>query len=342
MGKDIAREAEVDKAGMRRLEGGRFLMGSNHFYPEEAPARLVQVDDFWIDEAPVTNSEFARFVAETGHVTFAELAPDPRDYPGLRPEMARAGSLVFEAPVGAVSLSDFSQWWNFRFGADWRHPLGPESSIVGLEDHPVVHVAYSDAETYAAWASKTLPTEAEWEFAARGGLDAAEFAWGAELAPGGAMLANYWQGQFPYENLALDGYERTSPVRNFPPNGYGLHDMIGNVWEWTCDWFSLPARSKQRKTKKNGGCCAIPRNPLGGRKRDSYDPCMPETPIGRKVIKGGSHLCAENYCQRYRPAARHPQAIDSSTTHVGFRCVVRESGRKAEQDRRQYGYRRSR
>lgn len=307
---------------MRRIEGGRFRMGSDRFYPEEAPVRSVRVDPFWIDETPVTNAQFARFVSETGYVTLAEIAPDPADYPGMDPDMARAGSLVFEKTAGPVDMNDFAQWWQFRFGADWRHPLGPGSSIEGIEAHPVVHVAYQDAEAYAAWAGKALPTEAEWEFAARGGGDT-DYAWGDQLAPGGAMLANYWQGLFPFANTLLDGFERTSPVRHYPANGYGLHDMIGNVWEWTSDWYATPGvRDNKPVKKKAGACCAIP-NPRGARERDSYDPYAPDVRIPRRVLKGGSHLCAENYCQRYRPAARHPQPVDSSTTHIGFRCVLR-------------------
>ncbi len=310
---------DPDTRGMIALPGGRFRMGSDRFYPEEAPARTVSVDPFWIDEVPVTNAEFARFVGATGYITIAEIAPDPADYPGLAPEMARAGSLVFHRTAGPVDTRDFSQWWGFEFGADWQHPLGPDSSLEGLEEHPVVHIAYPDAAAYAAWAGKTLPTEAEWEFAARGGLDDADYAWGNELAPGERMLANYWQGLFPFANQMLDGWERTSPVRSFPPNDYGLYDMIGNVWEWTADWFALPTVPK----KPFKGACCVPSNPRGALKRQSFDPHSPAMKIGRKVLKGGSHLCAENYCQRYRPAARHPQAVDSATTHIGFRCVIR-------------------
>jgi sulfatase modifying factor 1 len=306
------------EAAMRHVSGGAFLMGSDLFYPEEAPRRRVRVGGFRIDVTPVTNAQFARFVAETGHVTLAEITPDPADYPGLAPEMARAGSLVFRRTDGPVDLKDYRQWWEFAFGADWRHPLGPDSDLGGLEDHPVVHVAQADAEAYAAWAGKSLPTEAEWEFAARGGLDGTEFAWGDELAPEGRMLANYWQGNFPYANQLLDGWERTSPVGSFPPNGHGLSDMIGNVWEWTSDWWSLPGPVK----KKFKGACCVPANPHGGRERDSRE--AGGLPIGRKVLKGGSHLCAPNYCQRYRPAARHAQAIDSSTSHIGFRCIIRD------------------
>lgn len=305
---------------MRRLEGGAFVMGSARFYPEEAPARTVRIDPFWIDETPVTNAAFARFVDETGHVTQAEIAPDLKDYPGLLPDMAVPGSLVFEKTRGPVDLSDVSQWWHFRPGADWRHPLGRDSAIDDLLDHPVVHVAYADALAYAKWAGKSLPTEAEWEYAARGGLDDADYAWGDELAPGGAMMANYWQGLFPFANQVLDGWERTSPVRTFPANGFGLYDMIGNVWEWTRDWYAVMTSTA---AKARGGCCEIPVNPRGGREHDSHEPGAPRPAFGRKVLKGGSHLCAENYCQRYRPAARHPQTVDSATTHIGFRCVRR-------------------
>lgn len=302
---------------MRLVPGGEFTMGSERFYPEERPRRRVYVDPFWIDETPVTNAQFATFVAATGYRTFAEVAPDPKDYPGMPPELARAGSLVFRQPGGPVNLNDFRQWWTFSFDAWWRAPLGPGSSIDGMGDHPVVHIAYQDAEAYAAWAGKALPTEAQWEYAARGGLVGAEFAWGDELAPGGRMLANFWQGEFPRHNQMLDGWERTSPVRTFPANGFGLFDMIGNVWEWTADWYSHPADF----WKMPGSCC-VPANPRGGREEGSYDPAMPGQRIGRKVLKGGSHLCAPNYCQRYRPAARYAQPIDTSTGHVGFRCVM--------------------
>ncbi|HSH93302.1 MAG TPA: formylglycine-generating enzyme family protein, partial [Roseimicrobium sp.] len=223
-----AREARAD-AGMVFVPGGTFRMGSDHHYPEEAPAHRVTVDGFWMDSTPVTNREFRRFVEETRYVTFAEIAPKAEDYPGALPHMLKAGSLVFKPPAGAVDLRNWSQWWEFKFGANWRRPYGRGSWIKGLEDHPVVHVAYKDAEAYATWAGKELPTEAEWEFAARGGLEDKEFAWGDELTPEGRQMANTWQGALPHENLKLDGYERTSPVAAFPPNNYGLHDMIGNV-----------------------------------------------------------------------------------------------------------------
>lgn len=301
------------------LPGGTFRMGSDRFYPEEAPVHNVTVDGFWIDPTPVTNRQFKAFVRATGHVTVAEKVPDPKDYPGALAEMLYAGSLVFSPPAGPVDLRDWGQWWQFLKGADWRHPYGPKSTINGLDNHPVVHVAYADALAYARWAGKDLPTEAEWEFAARGGLDGADYAWGDELAPGGQHRANTWQGRFPHENLAHDGFTRTSPVKAFPPNGFGIHDMIGNVWEWTSDWYAPRHEADAAKA------CCVPQNPRGGVEADSFDPAQPDIPIPRRVLKGGSHLCAPNYCQRYRPAARHAEAIDTSTSHVGFRCVARPS-----------------
>jgi len=302
---------------MKLIRGGEFLMGSDRHYPEEAPVRRAVVGDFWIDERPVTNRDFARFVEATGYRTLAETAPDPADYPGMAPEMARAGSAVFMKADRPIGVSDPSRWWAFVFGADWRHPLGPESSIADLLDHPVVQVAYADALAYAEWAGKSLPTEAEWEYAARGGLEGAAYAWGEDFEPEGRPLANYWQGQFPWENTLADGWERTSPVGAFPPNGFGLHDMIGNVWEWTCDWYG-----RTNADGKKGACCGPPRA-RAAVEAESYDPAEAGLRIGRKVLKGGSHLCAENYCRRYRPAARHPQAVDSPTSHIGFRCIVR-------------------
>ena len=304
--------------GMVLIAGGTFRMGSDRHYPEEAPEHRVTVDKFWIDRTPVTNAEFRRFVNATGYVTFAEIKPEPNDYPGALPHMLKAGSLVFAPPKHPVDLRDWSQWWTFKFGANWRHPYGPRSSISGLDNHPVVHIAYRDAEAYAKWAGKTLPTEAEWEFAARGGLDGAEYAWGEEFAPAGRHMANTWQGVFPLQNLVEDGYRRTSPVTAFPPNGYGVHDMIGNVWEWTSDWWSTRHEADAAKP------CCIPNNPRGGPQAASYDPCQPNIKIPRRVLKGGSHLCAPNYCRRYRPAARHAEPVDTSTSHVGFRCVVRK------------------
>jgi formylglycine-generating enzyme len=307
-----------DTPGMLWLPGGEFTMGSDRFYPEERPARRVRVPAFRIDRHPVTNRQFAAFVAAAGFRTFAEIAPTVADYPGLPECMAKAGSLVFESPPARVALDDPTQWWKFRFGACWRQPLGEGSSIVGLEEHPVVHVSYSDADAYASWAGKALPTEAEWEYAARGGLECAEFAWGDELYPQGAMLANLWQGSFPRRNELRDGWQRTSPVQAFPPNGFGLFDMIGNVWEWTADWYSLPADRRQPAR----GCC-VPKDPRTTSEDGGRGAAGARLGGARKVLKGGSHLCAPNYCQRYRPAARIPQEIDTTSGHVGFRCVIR-------------------
>lgn len=311
---------QADTADMVWIVGGTFRMGSDRHYPEEAPAHLVSVDGFWMDRTPVTNRQFEAFVKATGYTTFAEICPDPKDYPGALPSMLYAGSLVFSQPEHRVDLHNWGEWWRYLEGANWRHPYGPGSSIKGLDSHPVVHVTFSDALSYARWAGKDLPTESEWEFAARGGLEGAEFAWGDEFNPGGRYLANTWQGDFPSQNLARDGFQRTSPVMSFPPNGYGLHDMIGNVWEWTCDWYAPRHSSDALKP------CCVPKNPRGGREEDSYDPGQPAIRIPRKVIKGGSHLCAPNYCRRYRPAARHAEAIDTSTSHIGFRCVRRGQG----------------
>jgi formylglycine-generating enzyme len=296
------------------IPDGTFAMGSNEHYPEEAPVHEASVGGFWMDEHPVTNLEFMRFVKAIGHVTFAELPPDPSHYPGAKPENLKAGSIVFKKSSGPVDLRNPYNWWDWKAGADWRHPEGPGSSLHGRERHPIVHVAYSDAEAYARWAGKELPTEAEWEFAARGGLEGAEFAWGNEMMPKGEPMANTWQGEFPYENLLVDGYEGTSPVGTFPPNGYGLLDIIGNVWEWTTDWYTANHEAASP-------CCG------GDPRAMSIDP-NDNAKVPRKVMKGGSHLCAPNYCRRYRPAARMAQPIDTSTCHLGFRCIVRSRGGK--------------
>ncbi len=299
------------------IPGGTFRMGSDRHYPEETPVHRVTLGGFWIDRSPVTNRQFKEFVRATGHVTFAEIPPDPKHYPAALPHMLYAGSLVFRPPGRPVDLNHWGEWWTFLRGANWRHPYGPKSNINSLDNHPVVHVTFDDALAYAQWAGKDLPTEAEWEFAARGGLDGVEFAWGDEFMPGGKHMANTWQGNFPNENLCEDGFERTSPVMAFPPNNYGLYDMIGNVWEWTSDWWSDKHQADAAKP------CCIPENPRGGHEEGSYDPLQPEIKIPRKVIKGGSHLCAPNYCRRYRPAARHAEPVDTSTSHLGFRCVLR-------------------
>jgi formylglycine-generating enzyme len=301
--------------GMVRIPGGIFLMGSDHHYPEEAPAHRVSVAGFWMDARTVTNREFTRFVEETGHVTLAERPVNPDDYPGALPDMLAPSSVVFSKPRERVDLGNHYNWWVYVRGANWRHPRGPASSLKGLADHPVVHVSYEDAEAYAKWVGKELPTEAEWEFAARGGLEGAEFAWGSELTPGGRHMANNWQGEFPWQNLQADGYEWTAPAGSFPANGYGLYDMAGNVWQWTTDWF-------QDHNKIDSPCCTM-ENPRGAKREDSFDSRQPKVQIPRKVMKGGSFLCAPNYCRRYRPAARMAQPVDTSTCHLGFRCIVR-------------------
>jgi sulfatase modifying factor 1 len=297
-------------AGMTWVPGGTFAMGSERFYPEERPVHRVEVDGFWMDTHPVTVAEFRRFVAETGYVTVAERPFDVAAYPGADPALLVPGSLVFLKARGPVDLRDVRNWWVYMPGASWRAPSGPGSRVAGRLRHPVTHVAYDDAAAYAAWAGKALPTEAEWERAARGGLDGATFAWGDELAPSGRIMANVWQGEFPWQNLCLDGYEGTSPVTAFAPNGFGLFDMTGNAWEWTTDFFTASHPGEAAKA------CCIPQNPRVAAPQS-------DEPIPRRVIKGGSHLCAPNYCLRYRPAARQGEAIDTSTNHIGFRCVVR-------------------
>lgn len=305
----------VDRAVKHvRVPDGEFLMGSDEHYPDEGPRRRVVVRGFYIDTTLVTNAQFAEFVADTGHVTVAEIAPKAEEFPGANPDDLVPGSLVFTMTRGPVSLRDFRQWWTWTHGADWRHPLGPDSDLEGLDDHPVVHVAYADAEAYADWAGKRLPTEAEWEYAARGSLDGAEFTWGeGDPQDTAEPKANTWQGGFPYENSELDGWTRTSPVGSYEANGYGIYDMAGNVWEWTTDWYSDRSMSNQH------ACCGPDGPPT---ESGSYDPQQPQFRIPRKVVKGGSHLCTIQYCFRYRPAARQPQMIDTSTSHIGFRCVT--------------------
>jgi formylglycine-generating enzyme len=297
---------------MRRIEGGTFAMGSDEFYPEERPVHRVTVDGFWIDEHSVTAADYRRFVRETGYTTVAERPLDAADYPDADPELLVPGSLVFRKTSGPVELNDVRNWWEYVPGAYWKKPAGPGSTINGRDRHPVVQVAYEDAEAYATWAGKSLPTEAEWEYAARGGLDGARFAWGEDEVPNGSRMANTWQGEFPWRNSKDDGFEGTSPVGSFEPNGYGLLDMCGNVWEWTSDFFRM-----QHDDEVERPCCA-PRNPRVSAPQS-------DEPIPRRVIKGGSHLCAPNYCLRYRPAARQGETVDTSTGHIGFRCVVRDA-----------------
>jgi sulfatase modifying factor 1 len=311
----VAELAQPTDPGMVWIPGGSFQMGSEKFYPEERPAHKVTVDGFWMDRCTVTNEQWEFFVDETRYVTLAERVPDPADFPGATPELLVAASVVFTQPNGPVDLSSCSNWWTYVQGASWRHPMGPSSSLRGLEKHPVVHIAYDDAHAYAKWAGKELPTEAEWEFAARGSLANADYEWGNELNPGGRFMANTWQGEFPWQNLNGDGFEGTAPVGSFPANGYGLFDMTGNVWEWTEDWYQDHIQQS---------CCGNI-NPQGGRMEKSYDPLLPNVRVPRKVMKGGSFLCAPNYSQRYRPAARMAQPIDTSMCHLGFRCITRET-----------------
>ena len=303
---------------MARIPPGEFLMGSEDFYREEAPIHRVRVDGFGIDRHPVTNAQFAKFVEETGYVTVAERPLDPADYPGVDEELLVPGSLVFTQTAGPVPLGDPRHWWAYVPGAHWRRPLGPGADTAELEDHPVVQVSYEDAEAYARWAGCSLPTEAEWEYAARGGEEGAAFTWGDEDRQETEPMANTWQGAFPWQNSLVDGWLRTSPVGSFPPNGYGLSDMAGNVWEWTSDWFQA-----RHEPDPDRPCCT-PENPRGGGREGSFDPAQPQIRIPRKVVKGGSHLCSPSYCLRYRPAARSPEMIDTATTHIGFRCVVRD------------------
>jgi formylglycine-generating enzyme required for sulfatase activity len=300
------------------VPGGEFLMGSDDFYPEEQPTRRVSVDGFWMDATPVTATEFRRFVRATKYVTVAERPLDQTSYPGTDPALLVPGSGVFRPTSGPVDLDDNRNWWAYVPGASWRRPAGPGSTINGRDHHPVVHIAYEDAEAYAAWAGKQLPTEAEWEFAARGGLQGAVFAWGDEPFPHGKPMANTWQGEFPWQNSKLDGFAGTSPVGAFPANNYGLFDVTGNVWEWTSDWYTTRPRPDQPQH-----ACCTPSNPRITDQAESYaEPGELGAHIPRKVIKGGSHLCAPNYCLRYRPAARQPQTIETSTSHLGFRCIV--------------------
>lgn len=283
------------------IEPQTTTLGSDAHYPEEAPAREVTVDGFWIQRHQVTNNQFAAFVDATGYRTVAERPVDPADYPGAPAENLVPGSMVFRRTAGPVDLRHLSQWWTWTPGACWNHPRGPRSSLTGRDRHPVVHIAFEDAQSYAEWAGLALPTEAQWEAAARGGLAGAAYTWGDDPEGPGERKANYWHGEFPY--LPESGYGTTQPVGSFEPNGYGLLDMAGNVWEWTTDWYG-PDRAASP-------CCAA----------DSYDPAQPQFEIPRRVIKGGSFLCADSYCMRYRPAARRPQMVDTGMSHIGFRCI---------------------
>ena len=308
---------------MVRIPAGRFRMGSERAYPEEAPVREVEMATFLIDRGPVTVAAFARFVAATGYATVAERTPAAADYPDADPSLLVRGSAVFRPTPGPVPLDDPGQWWVYVPGANWRHPWGPRSDNAERSDHPVTHIAYEDAEAFARWTGTALPTEAEWEYAARGGLDGALFAWGDDERPGGRLMANHWQGDFPWRNTGAKGWRGTTPVGLFSANGHGLHDMTGNVWEWTADYYAPQGAGAAAPSSP---CCGPPANPLVEGPEASYDTGRPGAHIPRRVIKGGSHLCAPSYCLRYRPAARQPEAIDTSTSHIGFRCVLREPG----------------
>lgn len=299
------------------IPGGTFWMGSNHFYLEEQPVHQVTVNGFWIDPTPVTNEQFARFVTATGYVTLAERPRRRDDYPGATAELLEPGGWVFMQPSSPIQPDCYTTWWDYVAGAYWRLPRFPGSSVDERPDHPVVQIAFEDAQEYAAWAGKTLPTEAEWEYAARGGLEQAVFSWGNADFPNGQALANTWQGYFPLRNLLHDGFVETSPVTSFPPNRYGLYDMTGNVWEWTDDWYRRQHRDGLAETR----LATI--HPRGGTRAESFDPHQPWQTFPRRVVKGGSYLCAPNYSFRYRPAARQPASIDTAICDLGFRCVVR-------------------
>ena len=294
---------------------GTFKMGSEDHYPEESPVHTVTVDGFWMCPTTVTNQEFAAFVAATDYVTVAERPLDPAEFPGAPAENLVPGSLVFVMTPGPVDLRHMSQWWTWTPGACWHDPEGPGGGIDDRLDHPVVHVAYEDADAYAAWAGHRLPTEAEWEHAARGGLEGYPFVWGDEAVPDGTYMANFWQGDFPWRNRANDGFAGTAPVGSFPPNGHGLFDMAGNVWEWTTDWYGDHHPADADKP------CCVPANPRGPDIEASHDSAQPQFRIPRRVIKGGSFLCADEYCMRYRPAARRPQMIDTGMSHIGIRTI---------------------
>lgn len=295
------------------IRGGEFWMGSDApMFPDAQPVHRVTVHGFFIDKTEVTNEQFERFVKATGYVTVAERIPKAEDYPGAPPENLVAGSVVFTPPSQPVSLDNYFRWWSYVTGADWQHPQGPSSTIIDKMDHPVVQVAYEDAMAFASWIGKRLPTEAEWEFAARGGLDKKAYTWGDDFEQDGQPMANAFQGHFPDHNTNQDGYDTTSPVGSFPPNGYGLYDMAGNVWEWTADWY----RHDYYQTIAASG--AVVRNPQGP--PDSFDPSEPG--VAKKVQKGGSYLCTDQYCARYMPGGRGKGAPDTGTSHLGFRLVT--------------------
>jgi formylglycine-generating enzyme len=297
--------------GMVWVPGGSFWMGCEDCnMPDAAPVHLTTVDGYWMDTTPVTNAQFEKFVNSTRYVTIAERKPDAKDFPGAPEENLVPGCAVFSPPPGEVSLENPYAWWRYVPGANWKHPEGPGSSIKGREEHPVVHIAWDDAVAYAAWAGKRLPTEAEFEFAARGGLDRKHYAWGDELKPNNQWPANIWQGKFPSVNRNEDGYLATSPTKAFPANGFGLYDMGGNVWQWCSDWY----RPEYFQTLAERGTARNPKGP-----EDSFDPQEPGVP--KRVQKSGSFLCSDQYCARYFVGSRGKGAVDSGSSNVGFRCV---------------------
>lgn len=303
--------------GMVWIPPGRFSMGSPYTpFADSRPIHTVELDGFWMDATPVTNTEFGRFVHATGYVTVAERKPKPEDLPDVPVEKLVAGAVVFTPPKRLVPLDDVSAWWRYVAGASWRHPEGPGSTLRNRANHPVVQVCWDDATAYARWAGKRLPTEAEWEYAARGGLTQMPYVWGSEFRPGGKFMANTWQGSFPNVNSREDGWERTSPVRAFPPNRFGLYDMAGNVWQWCSDWY-----------RPDYYAGSVRRNPQGP--KDSFDPMEPGTP--KRVQRGGSFLCTDQYCSRYMPGGRGKGAADTGASHVGFRCV--KSPKRSAADR---------
>ncbi|MGA1539438.1 MAG: formylglycine-generating enzyme family protein [Chthoniobacterales bacterium] len=323
-------------SGMVLIPGGDFIMGSDadYAYPNEKPAHRVEVAPFYLDAKPVTNADFAKFVADTGYITVAERPVDweemkkqlPPGTPKPPDEVLQPGSLVFQPTAGPVDLRDMGNWWRWTHGASWRHPEGPGSTIEGREDHPVVQVAFEDAQAYARWAGKRLPTEAEWEFAARGGLENQRYAWGAEERPDGKIMANRWTGDFPYRNDGEDGFPGTAPVGTFPANGYGLYDMGGNVWNWCSDLYR--ADTFARRAGDAQACCD-PQGPdtTAGERPMPGDPSPPMVPGAiRRVTKGGSFLCHPEYCESYRPSARRGTEPDTGSSHVGFRCALDAPG----------------
>lgn len=312
------RDASTSRFDMEMvwIEGGAFQMGSDRFYDEEKPVHSVRVDGFWMDAAPVSNSDFMLFTDATGYLTVAERQPDPAYYPGADPAMLVAGSLVFTAPRSPGDMRFWGDWWRFIPGANWRRPKGDGELGRDMMNHPVVHIGFEDAAAFALWAGKSLPTEAEWEFAARDGIDGADYAWGNEFEAEAGARANIWDGHFPMLRRGGSSAIGTSAIGSYPANRFGMVDMIGNVWEWTADYWT-------DQHSADGKSCCIPLNPRVTDPEPSFDRGQPDIPIARRVLKGGSHLCAPNYCKRYRPAARQPQMEDSATSHLGFRCVRR-------------------